>query len=66
MEFLKYALVGLVCLAIGVVVGILYRKKVAEQAIGSAEAEATRLINEAIRGGENKKKEMLLEGKIDP
>ena len=50
MDFLKYALVGLVCLAIGVVVGILYRKKVAEQAIGSAEAEATRLINEAIRG----------------
>ena len=63
MDFLKYALVGLVCLAIGVVVGILYRKKVAEQAIGSAEAEATRLINEAIRGGENKKKEMLLEAK---
>ena len=63
MDFLKYALVGLVCLAIGVVVGILYRKKVAEQAIGSAEAEATRLINEANRGGENKKKEMLLEAK---
>ncbi|MBE6951644.1 MAG: ribonuclease Y [Ruminococcaceae bacterium] len=63
MEFLKYALVGLVCLAIGVVAGIIYRKKVAEQAIGSAEAEATRLINEAIRGGENKKKEMLLEAK---
>ena len=63
MDFLKYALVGLVCLAIGVVVGILYRKKVAEQAIGSAEAEATRPINEAIRGGENKKKEMLLEAK---
>ena len=63
MDFLKYALVGPVCLAIGVVAGILYRKKVAEQAIGSAEAEATRLINEAIRGGENKKKEMLLEAK---
>ena len=63
MDFLKYALVGLVCLAIGVVAGIIYRKKVAEQAIGSAEAEATRLINEAIRGGENKKKEMLLEAK---
>ena len=48
---------------IGVIIGIIYRKKVAEQAIGSAEAEATRLINEAIRGGENKKKEMLLEAK---
>ena len=63
MDFLFYALALIVGLAIGVVVGITYRKKVAEQAIGSAEAEATRLINEAIRGGENKKKEMLLEAK---
>ena len=63
MEFLFYALALLVGLGIGVVIGIVYRKKVAEQAIGSAEAEATRLINEAIRGGENKKKEMLLEAK---
>ena len=43
--------------------GIGYRKKVAEREIGSAEAEATRLINEAIRSGENRKKEMLLEAK---
>ena len=43
--------------------GIVYRKKVAEREIGSAEAEATRLINEAIRSGENRKKEMLLEAK---
>ncbi len=45
------------------VAGITYRKKVAENAIGSAEQEATRLINEAIKGGENKKREMLLEAK---
>ena len=63
MEFLFYALALAVGVGIGVVIGIIYRKKVAEQAIGSAEAEATRLINEAIRGGENKKKEMLLEAK---
>ncbi len=50
-------------LAIGFALGHMYRKKVGEQAIGSAEAEATRIINEAIRGGENKKKEMLLEAK---
>ena len=43
--------------------GIAYRKKVAEREIGSAETEATRIINEAIRGAENKKKEMLLEVK---
>ena len=63
MEILFCAIGLIVGLAIGVVIGIVYRKKVAEQAIGSAEAEATRLINEAIRGGENKKKEMLLEAK---
>ena len=51
MEFLFCALGLIVGIGIGVVIGIIYRKKVAAQAIGSAEAEATRLINEAIRGG---------------
>ncbi len=45
------------------VAGIVYRKKVGEREIGSAEQEATRIINEAIRGGESRKKEMLLEAK---
>ena len=48
---------------IGFGAGMTYRKKFAEREIGSAEAEATRIINEAIRGGESKKKEMLLEAK---
>ena len=43
--------------------GVVYRKKVGEREIGSAEEEATRIINEAIRGGESKKKELLLEAK---
>ena len=50
-------------IAIGFISGMTYRKKVAEREIGSAEAEATRIINEAIRGGESRKKEMLLEAK---
>ena len=63
MEYI-FAIVGLlVGLGIGCAVGITYRKKVAEKEIGSAELEATRLINEAIRSGENRKKEMLLEAK---
>ncbi len=45
------------------ILGVNYRKKVAEKEIGSAEQEATRLINEAIKSGENKKREMLLEAK---
>ena len=53
----------LVGIAAGFGFGIVYRKKVAEREIGSAEAEATRLINEAIRSGESRKKEMLLEAK---
>ncbi len=54
---------AVVGLAAGFGVGVAYRKKVAEREIGSAETEATRLINEAIRSGENRKKEMLLEAK---
>ncbi len=50
-------------LGLGLPIGIAYRKKFAEREIGSAEAEATRLINEAIRSGESRKKEMLLEAK---
>ena len=66
MEWYHY-LITILAIAIGIGVGFalgfLYRKKVAEREIGSAEAEATRLINEAIRNGENRKKEMLLEAK---
>ena len=53
--------VSLVVAVAAFLAGTIYRKKVAEREIGSAEEEATRIINEAIRGGESKKKEMLLE-----
>ncbi len=59
-----FIVIGVVVgLAAGFGLGIAYRKKVAEAEIGSAETEATRLINEAIRSGESRKKEMLLEAK---
>ena len=57
------AVAAVVGIGLGFVFGQTYRKKVAEREIGSAEAEATRIINEAIRGGESRKKEMLLEVK---
>ena len=44
-------------------VGMTYRKKVAEKEIGSAEEEARRILNEAIKSAENKKREMMLEAK---
>ena len=54
---------GIVGIGLGFAFGVGYRKKFAEREIGSAEQEATRLINEAIRSGESRKKEMLLEAK---
>ena len=59
-----FIVVGILAgLALGFGLGIVYRKKVAEAEIGSAELEATRIINEAIRSGENRKKELLLEAR---
>ena len=67
MEPLQVILIALGAALIAAVVaffiGVAYRKRVGEREIGSAEQEATRLINEAIRSGENRKKEMLLEAK---
>ena len=56
-------IVGIVCLVIGIVAGIIYRKKIAEAAIGSAEEKAKTIVNEAIKLGETKQKEALLEAK---
>ncbi|MBQ6335668.1 MAG: ribonuclease Y [Ruminococcus sp.] len=54
-------------LAVGAVVGIIfgsaYRKKVAEAEIGSAEQEAKRIVSDAMKTAEAKKKEAILEGK---
>ncbi len=43
--------------------GITYRKKSAEAAMGSAEQEAKRIVSDAIKTAEAKKKEAVLEGK---
>ena len=62
-EIAMIAIGVVVGIAAGFAIGVAYRKKVAEREIGSAEQEATRLINEAIRSGESRKKELLLEAK---
>ena len=54
---------AVVGIGVGFGIGYISRKKAAEREIGSAEKEATRIINEAIRSGESRKKEMLLEAK---
>ena len=45
------------------ILGITYRKKVAEREIMSAEDEAKRIINDAIKSAESKKREALVEAK---
>ncbi|MCL1934817.1 MAG: ribonuclease Y [Defluviitaleaceae bacterium] len=49
--------------SLGYIAGYIYRKKIAEGKIGSAEAEAKRIMEIAIRDIETKKKEILLEAK---
>ena len=58
---------GLIGLLIGCVVcfplGIRYRKNVAEKEISSAEEEGKRIINDAIKSAESKKREAMVEAK---
>ena len=61
--FILIVVVAVVLIAAAFAFGILYRKKVSEREIQSAEAQATRIVNEAIKTGENKKREALLEAK---
>ena len=49
--------------AVGIVIGNMYRKKVAEAEIGSAEQEAKRIVADAMKNAEAKKKEAIIEGK---
>ena len=53
------AISGTVCFRLG----ISYRKKIAEEQIGSAEKEAKRIVDDAVKTAENKKRESLLSAK---
>ena len=61
----------ILCIVAGIVIsgalfffiGVGYRKKIAEKEIHSAEEEAKRIVNEAIKAAESKKREMTLEAK---
>ncbi len=55
--------IGVCAAAIGVVVGVILRKAVAEKQIGSAETQAKKLLEDAIKTAETKRKEYLLEAK---
>ena len=61
--YIVAAVAAVIAFVIGFPIGIQYRKKVAEKEISSAEEEATRILNEAIKSSESKKREVLLEAK---
>ncbi|WXR61120.1 ribonuclease Y [Peptostreptococcaceae bacterium AGR-M142] len=60
---LYVAIASVVALVIGILIGYMARKSVAERKIGSAEEEAKKMVNDAKREGETAKKEKLLEAK---
>lgn len=64
--WLAILIIVLVAIVTGVVsflAGVNHRKKIAEAEIGSAEAEAKRIVDDAVKEAEAKQKEYVLEGK---
>lgn len=57
------AAAAVVAAAISFALGVSYRKRKAESAIGSAETEAKRILNDAYKTAEARKKESVLEAK---
>ena len=58
-----WVIICIATLVIGFVLGVVYRKKVAEAQIAGAEEEAKRIINDALKSAESKKREALVEAK---
>ena len=55
--------IGVGALLVGLIVGMIIRKAIAEKQIGSAETQAKRLLEDAIKTAEAKRKEYMLEAK---
>ena len=67
-SYLYAALIAVETLVIGILLGIWIRKRAAKRAeekISNADEEALRIVNEAIKSAENKKREVMLEAKED-
>lgn len=65
-KYLPYIIAAVAAVIVAVVaffVGIAYRKRVAEREIGSAEAQAKKILEEAVKSAESKKKEALIEAR---
>lgn len=65
-DTIKYIIFGVIAVlaaVIGFILGEIHRKKTAEAAIGSAEEQARKILSDAMKQGEARKKELLLEAK---
>ena len=64
MDILITVIICVICLLpLGFALGIIYRKRVGEAEIGSAELQARKILEEGLKNAETKKKEALLEAK---
>ncbi len=66
MTITEYIIVGVIALVLAVIgffLGMSYRRKSDSFAVGSAKEEAKRILNDAIKTAETKKKEMLVEAR---
>ena len=60
---LVMVIIAVACAVGGFFAGSAYRKRTAEAKLGSAEEEAKRLVNDAIKSAEQKRKETIIEAK---
>lgn len=60
---ISFVLAGLIFSFIAFKLGVNYRKKVAEAEIGSAEEQAKKILNDALKDADTKKKEAVIEAK---
>ena len=60
---ISFVVAGVIFGIIAFNIGVSYRKKIAEAEIGSAEEQARKIVNDAYRSAETKKKELLVEAK---
>ncbi len=59
----SFVVAGIIFGVIAFKLGVSHRKKIAEAEIGSAEEEARKIVNDAVKSAETKKKEILIEAK---
>lgn len=63
MQWYFVLLIALGAALVGLALGYLWRRKISEAKIGSAEAQAMQIVNDAMKTAETRKKEALLEAK---